>query len=118
MIGVILWSDSKEQQAVIWCEDQGDLAFLSSPDSTYLPDAFFEVGDMVEFDVSTQRNLRLAHNTNRLNPSFGASLTKVLKATASVADDGANDQAKIVPFRVAAANRHDPDTPPFRRRQG
>lgn len=28
MIGVIIWSDPIERKAIVWCEDQGDLAFL------------------------------------------------------------------------------------------
>ena len=27
MYGIVLWSDRSERQAVIWCEDQGDLAY-------------------------------------------------------------------------------------------
>jgi hypothetical protein len=115
MIGVILWSDSADQKAVIWCEDQGDLAFLSSPDEVHLPDTFFEVGDVVQFDVSTRQNMRLARNPSRLGQSWGATLADNLNSRTKPADDdtngntappGSETEARIIPFRL------DPATPP------
>lgn len=117
MIGVILWSDPEDKKAVIWCEDHGDLAFLSSPDNTHLPDRFFEVGDMVEFDISTRRNLRLAHNTKQLPSSFGTCLKTVLKASASVDEIASTDSAKVVPFQIPAAKTTEPAPPSIRRRR-
>ena len=46
MLGVVLWSDSSENNAVIWCEDHGDLAYFdgthlfehSDPKQGYHPD--------------------------------------------------------------------------------
>ena len=29
MLGVVLWSDVSDRKAVIWCEDQGDLAYVN-----------------------------------------------------------------------------------------
>mmetsp|Transcript_27371 Transcript_27371/g.50260 ORF Transcript_27371/g.50260 Transcript_27371/m.50260 type:complete len:120 (-) Transcript_27371:45-404(-) len=115
MIGVILWSDATDQKAVIWCEDQGDLAFLSSPENVNLPDHFFEVGDLVQFDVSTRRNLRLAHNTARLVASSGSALADDLKA---VAAPQPNPQAKILPFRLDPSHRPAATAQRFQRRQG
>ena len=48
MYGVILWSDPEGGQAVIWCEDRGDLAYYEAPER---PDhggyGFFDAGDYV-----------------------------------------------------------------------
>lgn len=32
MFGVVLWSNGVSGKAVIWCEDQGDLAFMNMRD--------------------------------------------------------------------------------------
>jgi hypothetical protein len=32
MYGVILWKDPAKGKAIIWCDDHGHLAYLSSPD--------------------------------------------------------------------------------------
>ncbi len=106
MIGVILWSDAADQKAVIWCEDQGDLAFLSSPDAVHLPDTFFDVGDVVEFDVQASRNMRLAHNAIRLRQGTGTELRDELQAISmSEGVVGASKTAEIIPFRIAHATR-------------
>ncbi len=60
MFGVVIWSDRTDQKAVIWCEDQGDLAYFRAAE--YGPEANLESGDWVEFDVSLDRSQRLAHN--------------------------------------------------------
>lgn len=117
MIGVILWTDPSDKQAVIWCEDHGDLAYLSAPNNAHLPDHFFEVGDMVEFEVSTQRNLRLAHNTKQLAATFGSSLTKVLHASANLASEEPGDSAKIVPFQIPPTKKTTHAPPTIRRRR-
>lgn len=117
MIGVILWSDATDQKAVIWCEDQGDLAFLSSPENIHLPDTFFEVGDLVEFDVSTRRNLRLAHNTSRLGQTCGTALAEDLQSVTRPQPQP-EGQAKILPFRLDPAHRPAPAAQRFQRRQG
>lgn len=62
MIGVVLWSSSRNQKAVFWCEDQGDLAYYSSAPDEGDHLGLFSAGDMVQFDVSTEQNYRKAHN--------------------------------------------------------
>ena len=100
MIGVILWSDAADQKAVIWCEDQGDLAFLSGHENVVLPDSFFEVGDVVEFDVRTERNMRLVSNPKRVEQSWGTSLHDGLSAVRAHTCDAVSDSATVIPFRI------------------
>ena len=50
MIGVILWSDVQVRKAVVWCEDQGDLAFLCE-DTPFEHLKGLSAGDSIEFDV-------------------------------------------------------------------
>ena len=126
MIGIILWSDSTDQKAVIWCEDHGDLAFLSSPDEVHLPDTFFAVGDLVEFEVSTRQNMRLARNPSRIGHSWGATLAQNLQAgtaasAAVTTPDVPETEAKIIPFRLGATSactRTIPPSRPGQRRRG
>ncbi|AXT34493.1 hypothetical protein D1820_05590 [Phaeobacter sp. LSS9] len=58
MIGVVLWTDYDLRQAVIWCEDHGDLVYYrwTSLDE---PVALSK-GDCVAFHVETKGALRLA----------------------------------------------------------
>lgn len=67
MYGVILWSDPDVQKAVIWCEDQGDLAYYEANDaSSIAEDVFFDAGDYVEFDVTVENDLRRASNAQTI----------------------------------------------------
>lgn len=67
MYGVVLWSDPYVKKAVIWCEDQGNLAFYDAGDTLCEPaNSFFEAGDYVEFDVSMDRDLRRARNAQAI----------------------------------------------------
>ena len=100
MIGVILWSDAAESKAVIWCEDHGDLAFVSATDNVDLPDPFFDVGDVVEFDVKTTRNLRLATNPIRIEQSWGTALTDNLRSLSAIGAEMAHASATVIPFRA------------------
>lgn len=63
MFGVVLWSDTQENKAVIWCEDHGDLAFYRQPDQgDQGEDVMLDAGDWVQFDVTMERHMRYAHN--------------------------------------------------------
>jgi len=118
MIGVILWSNTADQKAVIWCEDQGDLAFLSASDSVMLPDPFFEVGDVVEFDVRTQRNLRLASNPNRLEQHWGKTVSDGLRSISTLHKDAVSSSAKVIPFRADHPQGQPAGTIPQQKRLG
>ncbi|PSL21815.1 hypothetical protein [Shimia abyssi] len=78
MLGVVLWSDAKDNKAVIWCEDHGDLAFFSG--ETEQPDMLleFDAGDLVQFDVQQERHQRYARNPRRLGQGTYAGLPDTL----------------------------------------
>lgn len=58
MIGVVLWRDLTAGKAVIWCDDQGDLAFFTH---LGILDAFeICVGDWVTFDLELHGDFRMA----------------------------------------------------------
>ncbi|MEO0400950.1 MAG: hypothetical protein AAF214_01090 [Pseudomonadota bacterium] len=119
MIGVILWSDAADNTAVIWCEDQGDLAFLSSADTVHLPDQFFDVGDVVKFDVTADRNMRLAKNAMRVDQNCGTGLRDGLQAISlQTSDMPTSNTAEIIPFRIEHATRALPASIPQQQRRG
>lgn len=102
MIGVILWRDVAEGKAVVWCEDQGDLAFFNELRDTMDPDVLLDVGDVVRFDVHAQSNLRVATNVSRLLENWGNLLNDALRQIPeepSGVREGTG--AKIVPLRTA-----------------
>ncbi len=76
MIGIVLWSDATAGNAVIWCEDQGDLAFYSHVAAP--SDFAICVGDWVLFELKLKDDLRLALNIQVLQepacPSLAADL--------------------------------------------
>lgn len=100
MIGIVLWNNAAENKAVIWCEDQGDLAYMSGTDHMIGLDPMIEVGDVVEFDIHTQRNLRLASNVKSVRQNSGTSLSDSLRSIPVMGDHMVSNTAKVIPFRV------------------
>lgn len=60
MYGVVLWSNSSEDKAVIWCEDHGELAYYRQTERETR--VTLDAGDWVQFDVTMERHMRYAHN--------------------------------------------------------
>lgn len=101
MIGVILWRDVAHGKAVVWCEDQGDLAFFNDAQQKPGRNEDLEVGDVVRFDVNVDSNLRVATNVSKLLENWGSLLQDALARLPDEPDgvsDG--DGAKIVPIRA------------------
>ena len=84
MIGIILWSDATAGKAVIWCEDQGDLAFYTHVGAC--EDFQVRVGDWVAFELKLQGDLRLAFDIQVLQEPGCPSLAEDLSV--SVAEGG------------------------------
>ncbi|MEM6759179.1 MAG: hypothetical protein AAF601_06830 [Pseudomonadota bacterium] len=109
MIGVILWSDPTKQTAVVWCEDHGNLAYLSQPHLDDLSGSFVDAGDVIEFDMTTERSQRQIGNVRLLAQASGMPLVNSLRQSAehdrrAPADD---HMGKIIPLplnTVGAAN--------------
>ncbi len=77
MFGVVLWSDTVNKQAVIWCDDHGDLAFYRNAKSK--PKMSFRAGDLVEFDLQEDAALRIASCPRVVEKESYPSLTSDLK---------------------------------------
>ena len=105
MIGVVLWSDPVDRKAVFWCEDQGDLAFYDSQIDTEDGYGFFDAGDLVQFEVSMERRMRLAHNAQLVRQNACTDLPDRLMEGAGQSSDAPSGGAKIVPFTEALNRR-------------
>lgn len=120
MIGVILWCDPKNQKAVIWCEDQGDLAFLPRHEAEQLPDNFIDVGDVVEFDVVANCSLRLARGVRVMEsatrPDLPVNLQRLTPSRHR--EPIANKTAEVIPFCASVRHRPVAEDQPRRIRQG
>lgn len=101
MYGVVLWSDTAEKKAVIWCEDQGDLAFYrhSEVEGNLLLDA----GDYVQFELSMDRHFRYAHNPRVVGEGAYVGLAESLRTTPEPAPRSAAESAEIIPLDVLRA---------------
>lgn len=99
MIGVILWSDVSDRKAVIWCEDQGDLAFLNSAEDVLQHDAFFDAGDVVQFDMEIQSTMRRAHNPRLVVERVAAGLPDALRGSVATSKRETPQTARIIPFQ-------------------
>lgn len=116
MFGVVLWSDTEDQKAVIWCEDHGDLAFYrqSEPECEVSLDA----GDWVQFDLTMAQDQRLAHNPRLVAEGLYTDLADRLNSAAMapapsavpVKPQGSSERrtsADIIPFSAMQGNRVD-----------
>lgn len=110
MIGVVLWSDNDAGKAVFWCEDQGDLAYYEEPTLDHQRACFFDTGDMVQFDISVHRRLRIAGNPRVLQEKVGDALPEALRremggklsAVEDVQEDAGPETAQIIHFTPRA----------------
>lgn len=80
MLGVVLWSDNLDNKAVIWCEDQGELAFFNGGTETPLDCVDLDTGDLVQFELQQERHLRYAKNPRRIEQSAYPYLADDLQA--------------------------------------
>lgn len=96
MIGVVVWSNEKRGKAVIWCEDQGALAYLEGVGNLAAGAGWPVAGDLVEMESVVEGGLRLARAVRLLSQGAGAALPQALRdhaegaapALAAVAGDG------------------------------
>jgi hypothetical protein len=75
MDGIVLWSDEPGQRLLIWCEDQGGLAFYDGTQAR--PAATATAGDLVHVEVPGTGPLRRARDVQLLKPG-GAAMARYL----------------------------------------
>ncbi|AGT09499.1 hypothetical protein [Paracoccus aminophilus] len=79
MIGVIVWSSAAKSKAVIWCEDQGALAYLQGADKLVAGRGWPEAGDMVSLETEMRNDLRHAFNVRVVEEHSYTQLPKILR---------------------------------------
>lgn len=95
MLGVVVWSNEKRSKAVIWCEDQGALAYLAGTTNLVLQTDWPEVGDLVELECILEGGLRLARQVRLLSPGAGAALPHALRAQIGMGTDTAPERVRV-----------------------
>lgn len=78
MIGVVIWSSESSRKAVIWCEDQGPLAYLRGCDSLLEQIDWPVPGDLLRLECETVGNLRHAHSVSVIAPKVCPQLPDAL----------------------------------------
>lgn len=81
MYGVVLWADRQDHKAVIWCEDQGDLALYPDTEASLHAGLSLDAGDLIQFDMRQDRNLRFARNPRLLAQKHCPELAEALRQT-------------------------------------
>lgn len=95
---------------MIWCEDHGDLAFYREAESE--TDIHLGAGDLVEFDLTTERQFRYANNPTLVADHFSTGLAEALtdaKPRQPVVQTG-NGSAQIIPFETVRAGGRGPSS--------
>ncbi|WBU64417.1 hypothetical protein [Paracoccus aerodenitrificans] len=64
MIGIVIWSSEARRRAIIWCEDQGPLAYLRGCDSLLGDRAWPLAGDLLRVECEMIGNLRHAFDAH------------------------------------------------------
>lgn len=73
MLGIILWSDPKNNKAIVWCDDCAQLGYASASDIMLGANETLNVGDLVQFTLVTFgdfrgcTNLKLIESRNAPN---------------------------------------------------
>lgn len=81
MIGVVVWANADRQKAVIWCEDQGALAYLQGLDSLIEAMKWPVAGDLLELETRLVGELRHAYQVRLITESWCPDLPEKLRET-------------------------------------
>lgn len=112
MYGVVLWSDADDRQAVIWCEDHGDLAFVDKGGRDMDDCPGLAPGDLVCFELQIDSQIRKAINPSVVAeqeyPTLASALDPVaeeepagpITAAAQTMAPPRDATAQIIPFRA------------------
>lgn len=97
MIGIVLWCDAAENQAVFWSEGKDSLCYFDGAETARASEQV-NIGDVVQFDLSIARNSRRACNVKRLMHSWGQESDSALDALPEDSSQTSDTTAEILPF--------------------
>ncbi|WP_282602537.1 hypothetical protein [Paracoccus sp. PARArs4] len=104
MIGVVVWSCASREKAIIWCEDQANLAYLEGTAGLAQAMRWPEAGDLVELETRTKGELRHAFDLRMLSEKSCPELPELLAAA-----DGAPSRPQHL--RVVSSQPGSRETP-------
>lgn len=104
MIGVVLWSSKKENEAIIWCEDHGELAFFNGEHSEGQLGCSMDAGDLVSFELTQERRGRRAFNPRVISEQEFPMVASTLAAGAAQVGGQLPPINNVIPFPSRAAN--------------
>lgn len=96
MIGVIVWSSAAKRKAVIWCEDQGPLAYLHGLDNVQGSAEWPATGCMVSLESEIRNELRHAFNVRVIDEAQMAQLPGILREVGGAAGGATTRQDRVV----------------------
>lgn len=99
MCGVVLWADQCDQKAVIWCEDHGDLAYYHDKDANSHDGLSLDAGDLIQFELFQEHDLRLVRNPTRLVQRQFVGLAQDLRSSAGNGQELGQERASFPPAR-------------------
>lgn len=108
MFGIILWASKRKGTALVWCEDQGQVAFVPSPDVIVGQTGFCSVGDQVWVKLRTEGRTRYCTSLAVVDHTGSFDLPGALRDSAcqsEAANRPATTSSKLVEFSRAAAAR-------------
>ena len=106
MFGVVLWSSREVLNAVIWCEDHGDLAFLDETGGDGETQGLPEPGDLVRFEIQWDSTVRRARNASVVSPELYPNLVAALTGSCATSMPHACTHGnRVLPFRQPQATQ-------------
>lgn len=73
MIGLVLWFNPKARVGMIWCEDQGPLAFFGPEVALPKGQAALDCGDQVTFSIEVRDGVRYVRDVYAVSPGMAGS---------------------------------------------
>lgn len=73
MIGLVLWFNPKSRVGVVWCEDQGPLAFIGPDVGLPAGQVALECGDQVTFSIDLREGVRHIRDVYTVAPGMAGS---------------------------------------------
>ena len=98
MSGVVLWSGSREQSAVIWCEDHGDLAYYTADDHGPATRHSLSPGALICFDLCDGLGYRRARNLQIMEIDHDPNLPERIRARTAPTAPRPAQEATVLPF--------------------
>lgn len=79
MNGIVLWSSQSQRKALVWCSDQGDLAYIISPRDVLHSNTIPVQGTAISFELEQMGNKRICKNVNVHHHGAAPDLADALK---------------------------------------